>query len=81
MYEGTIVSVSGRGYFFAEQDHTHSAVFVHQKDVAHRRYLHVGDRIKFNIIPSLARPGQMQAADVEWIGFVVARQISPAVRS
>lgn len=76
MFEGSITFVSGKGWFYAENSTDHSAVFVHQKDVEHQRYLKVDDRISFEIIPSRTHTGKFQAANVRYLGHTIARQTS-----
>jgi cold shock CspA family protein len=79
MFTGTIISAPGRGVCWCEQDATHTSTFVHISQVADRRVLHVDDRIRFDIAPNPARPGQVMAVNVTWIGRVVARQTSASV--
>lgn len=74
MHEGIITFASPNGWFFAENLTDRAAIFVHQVDVENQRYLKVGDRISFTIIPSRKRPGKIQAGDVKYLGHVVARQ-------
>jgi cold shock CspA family protein len=81
MHEGTITFVSGKGWFFAENDADHSAVFIHQKDVENRRYLKVDDRVRFDLIPSVTRPGQLQASNVKFLGHTIARQVGEGGQS
>jgi cold shock CspA family protein len=76
MCQGTITFVSGKGWFFAENSADHSAIFVHQRDVEHRRYLLVDDRISFDIIPSRTQPGEFQAVHVKYLGHTIAVQRS-----
>ncbi len=76
MNQGRITYVSGKGWFFAENSADHSSIFVHQKDVEHRRYLLVDDLISFDIIPSRTQPGEFQAANVKYLGHTIARQTS-----
>lgn len=80
MFTGTIISAPGRGVCWCEQDITHTSTFVHISQVADRRVLHVGDRIRFEIAPNASRPGQVMAVNVAYIGRVIARQIGAAVR-
>jgi cold shock CspA family protein len=74
MYEGVITFVSNKGWFFAENSATHSAVFVHQNQVENNRYLKVDDRISFDEVPSTKNPGKMMAANVKYLGHIVAAQ-------
>jgi cold shock CspA family protein len=76
MFQGTIVTDSGRGWWIVEQDLTHTALFVHHSSVANHRYLHIGDRIKFSIEPNPMKPGYSHAVNVEYVGLVVAIQRS-----
>ena len=73
---GTIVLASDRGFRFAEADSTHQSIFIHQLNVNRRRFLHVNERIKFDLARSIIKPGEVEAINVEWIGTVVAHQIS-----
>jgi cold shock CspA family protein len=77
---GTIVLASNRGFWFAEVDSTHQSVFVHQRNVKQRRFLHVNDRIQFELAPSPIKLGEIEAVNVEWLGIVIGRQSSGAVR-
>jgi cold shock CspA family protein len=79
MYEGIVTFVSGRGWFFAENLADHSGVFIHQQDVENQRYLRVDDRIQFDIVPSRKHPDKSQAANVKYLGRVIARQTSTQV--
>jgi cold shock CspA family protein len=80
MLNGTIVTESnGKGWWIVECDGTSECLFVHHSQVAHNRYLHVGDRIRFDSAPNPRKPGQNCAINVEYVGRVVARQTS-AVR-
>jgi cold shock CspA family protein len=76
MCEGIITFVSGKGWFFAENLADNSAVFVHQNQVENKRYLKVDDRISFDVVPSTTHPGQTMAANVKFLGHVIARQVS-----
>jgi hypothetical protein len=76
MFTGLVVTDSGRGYWWIEQDHTRDCIFCHQRYVVRRKFLHPGDRVQFNLQPSPDRPGHFMATDVEIIGFTVARQVS-----
>jgi cold shock CspA family protein len=71
---GTIVSASERGFWFAEADSTHQSIFIHQRNVKGRRFLHVNDRVRFDLAPSLIKPGEVEAVNVEVIGHVNGRQ-------
>ena len=75
-HEGVVTFASGKGYFFAENLTDHSSIFVHQVDVERQRYLRVGDRISFDVVPSRKTPGKTQAANVRYLGHVIARQTS-----
>jgi len=76
MFEGTVTFVRNNGYFFVEQDVTHTSVFIHQKNVRDRRYLHVGDRVKFNLAPCAKDPTRMEGVQAEYIVHTIARQTS-----
>jgi cold shock CspA family protein len=73
--QGTITFSSERGWYFAEKDADHGAIFVHQNQVENQRYLKVGDRIEFEIGPSTKNPGKIQALNVRYLGHTIARQI------
>jgi cold shock CspA family protein len=79
MFTGSIISAPGRGVCWCEQDITHTSTFVHISQVADRRVLHVGDRIRFEIAPNPARPWQVMAVNVAYIGRVVSRQVGDTV--
>jgi cold shock CspA family protein len=57
-----------------ECDDTSEALFVHHKQVANNRYLHLGDRIRFDSEPNPRTPGQNRATNVEYFGHVVGRR-------
>ena len=81
MPTATVVSEEkGRPYWFAEQDLTHESVFIHIKCVKRERYLHAGDRVRFDLAPNPKHPEKMQAVNVEWIGAEIAIQQSATVR-
>lgn len=73
---GIVTYVSGKGWFFAENLTDNTSIFVHQKDVENRRYLKVDDRIAFDVIPSRTEPGEVQAANVKYLGHTVVAQYS-----
>lgn len=75
---GIIIRDSGRGFYWAEAEDTHQSVFIHQNDVKDQRVLHVGDRIRFDLAPNPARPGQFHGARAEYLGHIVARQLGSA---
>jgi cold shock CspA family protein len=81
MLTGTIVTESnGKGWWIVECDGTSECLFVHHSEVANNRYLHIGDRIKFDSVPNPRKPGQNRAINVTWIARTIARQTSaPAV--
>ena len=67
MFTGTVISAGAKGFWFAEQDETHAAVFVHISQVKGSRYLHCGERIRFNLAPNPQKPDKLWAVDVEVI--------------
>jgi hypothetical protein len=67
--------VSGKGWYFARCDDD-SCIFVPQRAVEKRRYLKVADRIEFDVIPSTKQDGQFEAANVKYLGHVIASQRS-----
>lgn len=78
MHTGTITYSSGKGWFFAESDDGRN-IFVHQSTVEGHRFLHVDDRISFEIIENPNRPGRLLAQSVKYLGHTIAVQRS-AVR-
>ena len=76
MFSGVIVSPAGQGCWFIEQDLTRDCVFVHQKHVTRKKYLHLNDRVQFDLAPNPLKPGEMMAVDVEIVGLTIARQTS-----
>lgn len=73
MLTGTVVSEirPGKGCWFIEQDYTRDCIFVHQRSVVRKKFLHLKDRVQFNIGPNPFRPGETMAIDVEIIGVTV----------
>jgi cold shock CspA family protein len=76
MSEAIITFVSSKGFSFGEDSETHSAVYIHQNDVEHRRYLKINDRVSFDLIPSPKYPDRMQATNVKYLGHTIAAQYS-----
>lgn len=77
MSEGIVVTEgNGRGWWLVECDGTSEVLFVHHSQVAKNRYLHVGDRIRFDIAPNPRRPNQNCAVRVEYLGKSITRQVS-----
>jgi cold shock CspA family protein len=76
MLTGLVVQKGGNGFWFIEQDFTRDSHFVHQRSVVKRKFLHVGDRVRFNIAPNPYKSGETHAVDVEIIGITIARQVS-----
>lgn len=76
--QATIVGAStdNRGFWFAEADLTHESVFIHVKNVKGKRFLHLGDRVQFELVPNPRELGEFHAVNVEYIGHVIARQTS-----
>jgi cold shock CspA family protein len=79
MFTGIVVSSGSRGFWFIEQDNTRDCIFCHQNNVVRKKFLHMNDRVRFNLAPNPRRPGEMEAVDVEIIGLTVARQTSAPV--
>jgi cold shock CspA family protein len=75
MSTGLVVSESTKGYVWVEEDGTRTPVWVHARYVVGKKYLHIGDRVRFNLVPNPRKPGEMMGVDVEIIGFTVARQV------
>ena len=81
MLTGTVINSVGAGCWVIEQDATRDCIFVHQRNVIRRKFLHENDRVRFNLAPNPRTPGEDMAVDVEIIGFTVARRISaPGVK-
>lgn len=79
MVTGTVVHAGGRGFWFIEQDLTRDCIYVHQNNVVGKKFLHINDRVRFNLAPSVTKPGEMQAVDVEIVGLMIARQTAERV--
>jgi cold shock CspA family protein len=65
---GTVVVGSIKGYCFIESDETHQSVFCHISQVKDNRCLHIGDRVRFEIITNPARRSDTMAGNAEYIG-------------
>ena len=76
MYQGIISYASGKGWCFVERDSDSSTIFVFPGDVENNRLLRVNDRVEFDVIPSRKFPGKVQAANVKYLGHLIARQVS-----
>jgi len=76
MFTGTVTTNGGRGSWFIERDHTRDSVFCHQRSVVDRKFLHVNDRVEFDLAPNPLKPGETMAVDVRIIGLMIARQTS-----
>jgi len=76
MFTGTVVNAIAEGCWAIEQDETRDCIFVHQRDVARRKFLHLKDRVRFNLAPNPRKPGEEMATDVEIIGLRIAIQVS-----
>ena len=81
MFTGTVVAEVGRGCWVIEQDLTRDCIWVHQRHVVRRKFLHVNDRVRFNLIPHIKQPDEVMADAVEIVGLVVARQTIAPVSS
>lgn len=75
MFDGIVV-FEGKGWWIVERDITSESVFAHHSKILRNRYLHVGDRVRFEIEPNPQRPGQNRAINVEFLGHIIARQTS-----
>ncbi len=75
-HEGIIAYASGKGWWFAENLSDNSSIFVHQRDVENQRFLKLGDRIEFEVIPSRSLQDKTQAANVKFLRHTIARQTS-----
>lgn len=49
MATGTVMSAGSKGFWWAEQDFTRDKIFIHITAVSNRKYLHLGDKIRFDI--------------------------------
>lgn len=76
MFTGLVVQKGGNGFWFIEQDLTRDSHFAHQRSVIGRKFLHVGDRVKFNVAPNPFKAGETHAVDIEIIGLNLTRQVS-----
>lgn len=76
MFTGIVVQESGRGYWWIEADATRDCVWVHQQYVVGKKFLHLNDRVQYNLAPNPRKPGSMMAVDVEIVGVTVARQVA-----
>jgi cold shock CspA family protein len=74
--QGRVASEPGNGVWFLECDGTSQTVFCHHSNVANSRYLHVNDRVEFELAPNPRKPGQVQAVNVRFVGRNIARQTS-----
>jgi len=72
MEYGTVTFVSNKGWFFAKCDIEDIGVFIPQKNIEHRRYLRLHDRISFNKIPSTTNPNDLEATDVKFVSHGVS---------
>jgi hypothetical protein len=68
--QAIITFESPSGWFFAEDLSDHYRVFVHMRNVAGNRYLHPGDIITFDRIPSTTQPGKFEGINIEYIDHV-----------
>jgi hypothetical protein len=75
MLSGTVVQSAGLGCWLIEQDFTRDCIFVHQRYVKGRKFLHVNDRVRFNLTPNPRKPGEVMADDVEIVGLMITRQV------
>jgi cold shock CspA family protein len=80
MFYGTVVTASNRGFWFIERDDDHRSIFCHQRNVLKHRYLHVGERVRFDTQPSKTQPDDIEAIHVEVIPVTIAVQRSAVVR-
>jgi hypothetical protein len=76
MFTAIVVSEVGRGCWVAEQDQTRDCIWIHQRFVVGRKFLHINDRIRFNLAPNPRKLGEEMAVDVEIVGLTLARQVS-----
>jgi hypothetical protein len=76
MFTGTVAAQVGQGCWIIEQDGTRDCIWVHQRHVVRKKFLHVQDRVRFSLIPHVKNPNEVMADEVEIIGLMVARQVS-----
>lgn len=76
MFTGIVLVSVGHGCWLIEQDHTRDCIWVHQRHVVKRKFLHINDRVQFNLVPHIKDPNEMMADAVEIIGLTIARQVS-----
>lgn len=79
MFSGIVVQPAGQGCWFIEQDLTRDCVWVHQRYVVGKKFLHLNDRVRYNIAPNHRKIGEVMAVDVEIIGLMITRQVSAPV--
>jgi cold shock CspA family protein len=58
MFTGTITSVGAHGFWFLADDESRDSVFVHISQVENHKWLHLGDRVSFELgtNPKSGRP-------------------------
>jgi hypothetical protein len=71
---GRVDAQIAQGCWIIEQDQTRDGIFCHQRNVIKRKFLRPDDRVRFRIVASPRKPGEVEAADVEIIGHTVAMQ-------
>jgi len=69
---GTVIQESTKGFSFIEADGTHQSVFCHISQVKGNRCLHLGDRVRFDLVINPVRRSDQMAGNAEWIGHVAA---------
>jgi hypothetical protein len=75
-FTGIVAEVLGHGCWLIEQDLTRDCIWVHQRYVVRRKFLHLNDRVRFSLITHVKTPNEVMADEVEIIGLTVARQVS-----
>jgi hypothetical protein len=73
-YTGRVDVRIAQGCWIIEQDRTRDGIFCHQRNVIKRRFLRPDDRVRFRIIPSERKLGEVEAVDVELIGHTITVQ-------
>jgi cold shock CspA family protein len=74
-YTGFVTFDSGKGWYFAENEATQCAVFIHAREVENQRRLRVDDRVEFDLGENPKQPGKICALNVKYLGHVIARQV------
>lgn len=63
---------SRRGFFFGEDLQDHISVFLHQRQVAGSRFLHINDLVSYERVESSKEPGKFEGRNIVYTGHVDA---------